>query len=189
MATTWPQTIVTSPAPQHRLPVQAVRGGGYTAAASRIVRKTSRGGEGKVGRRTSPLKLNLSAAISGGTLAPIEDEPLSARSVDCTTSQTNSSNNNRSDSGSRGSSSKKPKPKNIPNTGTTGFGGQPVDVLQQNEYGIVAIYGQSTDSAEKFLKSQCINDVVLKLSGKHAVRCFPLTFFYLRRACCQQSTC
>jgi len=55
-------------------------------------------------------------------------------------------------------------------SGTAGFDGKPVPVLKQNYYGIVAVYGQSADSAEKYLKSQCINEVVMKLSGKHAVR-------------------
>ena len=54
-------------------------------------------------------------------------------------------------------------------SGTSGFGGKPVKVTEQNFYGIVAVYGQSADSAEKFLKSQCINEVVLKLSGMHQV--------------------
>jgi len=46
-------------------------------------------------------------------------------------------------------------------------GSVPMPIVQQNKYGIVAIYGQSSDSAEKFLKSLCINEVTLKLVGKH----------------------
>lgn len=61
-------------------------------------------------------------------------------------------------------------------SGTSGFGGKPVKVTEQNFYGIVAVYGQSADSAEKFLKSQCINEVVLKLSGMHQVCSFVHVF-------------
>ena len=61
-------------------------------------------------------------------------------------------------------------PTQLNGASTKGFGGEPVSVLRQNVYGIVAVYGQSADSAEKFLKSQCINEVCVKLCGKPAVR-------------------
>lgn len=52
--------------------------------------------------------------------------------------------------------------------------GDSAKVREQNKYGVVAIYGQSPESADKFLKAQCIADVCKKLSGKSLVRNFEI---------------